>query len=151
MRLQINFGIATSNFSNYYTDSFSGKHCRQTFPKSSSVVIVISRDTETQSWLLGNYPEIQLFCVINNPVGASPYRRQKQPDWEMRDQGSTCLEETRHLFQVYSSSPNQRGLQPVWPVLGDFPKPLGRHSSVLIPCVPPAPSYKYLSSEPRYC
>lgn len=61
--------------------------------------------------------------------------------WSMRDQGPTCPRS--HLFQVYSNSPNQRCLHPVWPVLGDFPKPLGRHSSVLIPCVPPVPGYKY--------
>lgn len=152
MRFKINFGIATCNFFNYYTNTFTVKYCRQAFPKSTSVVIVISRDSQTHSWVLWKYPEIQFVCIVNNQQVPAPTEgRNNRIDIRETRVPPVWKEARSHLFQVYSTSPNQRGLHPVCPLLGDLLKPLGRHSSVLTPCVLPVLSYKYLPSEHRYC
>lgn len=109
MRFKINLSIAKCNFFNYYTDSFSGKYCRQTFPKSNSVVTVTSGDTQTQSWLLWKDPKIQFVRVIT--LRCQPLQKAETTwlIWETRI--PPVWKETKsHLFQVYSTCQNQRGL-----------------------------------------
>lgn len=44
-----------------------------------------------------------------------------------------CKETRSHLFQVYSTSPKQRGLHPVWSMLGDFLQAPGQTQLCLNP------------------